>query len=74
MMIVTPTAQRASFFHESLPGLVGDSQIFEPRHRIKDTGRRNDCHDGLLFPPERRRTWTTFPIAQGEIVSTDSPG
>jgi hypothetical protein len=27
--------------------------LIKSRHGVKDTGRRDECHGGLLFPPER---------------------
>jgi hypothetical protein len=56
MMIITPTAKRTSFFHadKAYPAsLETDSQIFDLSQHSKDTGRRDECHGGLLFPPER---------------------
>ena len=35
----------------------------------KNTGRRDDCHGGLLFPPERGEHGPPFPLAQVEAVS-----
>ena len=75
MMIVTLTAQRASFFHADQPTRPRRRQSnLEPRQRVKDTGRRDNCPRRPAVPPKTLRTWTTFRIAQGETVSADSPG
>jgi hypothetical protein len=33
----------------------------------KDAGRRNECYDGLLFPPERLRVCHVAEERQSEI-------
>jgi hypothetical protein len=37
---------------QSLPSLVATINVLPTQHS-EDTGRRDDCHGGLLFPPER---------------------
>jgi hypothetical protein len=74
MMIVTLTAERTSFFHaERLSGLLGDGQILQTRQRLKDADRRDDCHGGLLFPPERGEHGLPFELRKRKILSTGSP-
>ena len=36
----------------------------------KNTGRRDDCHDSLLFPPERGEHGVPFELRKEKIVSS----
>jgi hypothetical protein len=67
MMIVALTAQRASFFHAER-AYPASSETVKPssRQRVKDTGRRDDSHGGLLFPPERGEHGLAFELCKGK--------
>jgi len=53
MMIVTLTAQRASFFDADQPTRPRRRQSnLEPRQRVKDTGRRDNCPRRPAVPPQ----------------------
>ena len=66
-MIVALTAQRASFFHAER-AYPASSETVKPssRQRVKDTGRRDDSHGGLLFPPERGEHGLAFELCKGK--------
>jgi len=46
-------AGRGSFVAESESGHPRGGESTPQVPSGKNTGRRNECHDGLLFPPER---------------------
>ena len=56
----------------SLSGLVEDSHIWSWRTRKRYTGRRNDCHGGLLFPPERGEDGPHFELRKEKSSLTIS--
>ena len=58
---------------QRLSGLLGDGQILQTRQRLKDADRRDDCHGGLLFPPERGEHGLPFELRKRKILSTGSP-
>jgi hypothetical protein len=66
IMIVSLTAQRASFIHaeRAYPASseIVKSSDFKSQPRAKNTGRHDDCHGGLLFPPERGELGLHFEL------------
>jgi hypothetical protein len=69
MMVVTLTAERTSFFHAER-GYPASSEMvksFKPDSTQKDTGRRDDCYGGLLFPPERGEHGLRFELRKGKL-------
>ena len=73
MMIVTLTTKGTSFFFHAERAYPVSNQICCDRHS-EDTGRRDDCHGGLLFPPERGEHGLHFELRKRKTLSTGSSG
>ena len=65
MMIVTLTAKGTPFFFHAERAYSASSKTVKSvgaAQRVKHTGRRDDCHGGLLFPPERDEHGLAFQL------------
>ena len=74
MIIVTLTGERTSFsFPRRLAYVASGGTVKCSVHRLqKDTGRRDDCHGGLLFPPERGEHGLAFQLCKQKPLSSDA--
>jgi hypothetical protein len=75
MMIVSLTSPWASSFHveRGYPASWEMVKSFNPDSGLKNADRRDDCHGGLLFPPERGEHGLPFELRKRKILSTGSP-